>query len=1321
MTSTSNISRFRSGDMPKPEDGLAEWASKIKAMQQQVDADEEAEQRKLEQEIAASRLARQRRSRGTGYGSRHNSTDLAKNQDYIASLKDSTPSDIDDAKSISERQQGQVATLRKLMGSGTPIHEEPVHSPSSSKQPFPSSAHRAEPISLAAFMGGRATGPRLNKHAPQQDVHDLTQFEQRSKIDAPHPVFGSGGVAMPGMVHGGKSSQRSVAPSDTRTRRPSTPSAASHVNERERSISPQKTGSRDRTISTPSRPANTVKYQVERAQERERSVSPQKSAMRVRTVSTPSQSAASVKFKVEQAHEKERSVSPQKTGSRDRTISTSSRSTNNVKFQVEQMQERERSVSPQKTGSRDRTMSTPSGPSHVARARASLSSISPAPSSNTPIPEKSLSTPSHMPSSPPLCPYATGRLSTPSSPSARAASVTMPSLARPIQPTPRPSLGPQILASSSPSPAFLKAPAPKDPTPSISRLQGRGFVQNMVNASKHLGGSSSPPPLEAHRTGSGRKASVLDRWQPENIRAMSPSSSPQAPPMRKARTVGPTETTMGGFEPRELRPVPSLPSLRTPTSSPARVDPPRKGTPGLGTPGVGSATTMMIFQPSSTDDKSVSFPAVDELGVHRTGSREASALSSKPLVHPTKERAKKPRKAKSSEPRVSIEEPSSLTEVAPSANSSVTSASLWPIDKSGLDVPNVLPETKGRPVSPRERSTDGSRVTDRWTSVNVIGVKAAFRTPSAPEPVKRMVDRKALPGLAPTEVSIDAKPSLPSPCSPNEDLTYLGPALTTVSIPSLSPSSPDSPGPSRHSRIPISGNRPTVMDVAQAFNESTSVAESETPVSLLSAEIYERPSSSVHSRLSPQPISPAEKRRSSYERYSVIAMPPLKEEVTPTSSPAGTLSRGVVEQVVGSEGRFDARISNEDESRLNDIPNDIVQFHYTDEPLPHVDIGRLVAKSSPTCQDRSVSTISVDVLIISGCSATAITPDLNVFYDTEVLAIVHRSKSKSSGLASTTVWAWQGKASQLKEKEEQKLKELASRYGSNYIVIPQYAEPAELLRVLENQLAIRQGSRAHWTAENTTMHVVRQNGDGIIIDELDLSIRNLCSGFSYCVSVLGTIYVWHGCGSLARERQAAMRYAKTLGSNVVELSNSEGDDDDMFWMILGEDDYAQADYWKWRSSASHIDPRIWHVNATRGEDAVSRISSFTQQSPKTSVFVVDCVWELFVLVGQDARTQRHNIRLAISVAQSLAQLVADDRPYQPTVHVLILPSQIPLDLHLHFRDLDEARFNENNIPDHMNLLSVDEALEHLQTKSWQKVALSNTTMLPLGIDSSLVP
>lgn len=50
----------------KPEAGLAEWTSRIKELQRQVDADEEAETKRLEEEIAASRLARMRRSTGRG-------------------------------------------------------------------------------------------------------------------------------------------------------------------------------------------------------------------------------------------------------------------------------------------------------------------------------------------------------------------------------------------------------------------------------------------------------------------------------------------------------------------------------------------------------------------------------------------------------------------------------------------------------------------------------------------------------------------------------------------------------------------------------------------------------------------------------------------------------------------------------------------------------------------------------------------------------------------------------------------------------------------------------------------------------------------------------------------------------------------------------------------------------------------------------------------------------------------------------------------------------------------------------------------------------
>ncbi len=71
----SSAARRSTTSIPaKPDASLAEWTSKIKAMQKQVDEDEDAETRRLEAEIAASRQARMRRS--TNLGSRTNSIDL---------------------------------------------------------------------------------------------------------------------------------------------------------------------------------------------------------------------------------------------------------------------------------------------------------------------------------------------------------------------------------------------------------------------------------------------------------------------------------------------------------------------------------------------------------------------------------------------------------------------------------------------------------------------------------------------------------------------------------------------------------------------------------------------------------------------------------------------------------------------------------------------------------------------------------------------------------------------------------------------------------------------------------------------------------------------------------------------------------------------------------------------------------------------------------------------------------------------------------------------------------------------------------------------
>ena len=102
------------------------------------------------------------------------------------------------------------------------------------------------------------------------------------------------------------------------------------------------------------------------------------------------------------------------------------------------------------------------------------------------------------------------------------------------------------------------------------------------------------------------------------------------------------------------------------------------------------------------------------------------------------------------------------------------------------------------------------------------------------------------------------------------------------------------------------------------------------------------------------------------------------------------------------------------------------------------------------------------------------------------------------------------------------------------------------------------------------------------------------------MTFLDTCYVWHGKGSLPGERQAALEYALSfaIGSSpveLVELVEEESDDNEMFWMMLGDADYARADYWKWRPDFAKALPRIWRVDASsashvrNGPDSTRRV------------------------------------------------------------------------------------------------------------------------------------
>lgn len=460
---------------------------------------------------------------------------------YVGTMYTSKPTSASNTPQKAEPvASGARTPLRRLMETNN------VYNPDQRDIPRKTVAERAQTVSLAGFIGGSGAGPRLNKHAPQPDAHDPTQFIQPD-TSAPHPIFGRGGVAMPGLA-----SRKVADPSPTND-----------------SVERYRPSPSAKAVWPPVQTPYTEKPQDERL------VSPQKTGSRERTLSTP--------------------------GSRSNLIANFSQSSDN--------------------------WSATNMTFNVGRR-----SPTKAPAFATPGRDRTISTPSNNHSF--------------------AATISTPALARPIQPIPKATSISPLISATVPSPAFQKPTPSKDLTPSISRLQGRGFVQNMVKVSSQLDIPASPTLSAADRSrpasAAGRKSSVLDRWQP-HVQSPSPTKS-SAPPlgnaMRRSATQEPTSYSKNSPSPvpvanfgssHSLKSVASLPSLTksasAPPTQPLSEEPSAIAEPyqRSRTPGLGSATTMVLIKPSKSATDLTQLTQVDELGVKRDS--VTTTTSKKPLIH----------------------------------------------------------------------------------------------------------------------------------------------------------------------------------------------------------------------------------------------------------------------------------------------------------------------------------------------------------------------------------------------------------------------------------------------------------------------------------------------------------------------------------------------------------------------------------------------------------------------------------------------------------------------------------------------------------------
>lgn len=151
-----------------------------------------------------------------------------------------------------------------------------------------------------------------------------------------------------------------------------------------------------------------------------------------------------------------------------------------------------------------------------------------------------------------------------------------------------------------------------------------------------------------------------------------------------------------------------------------------------------------------------------------------------------------------------------------------------------------------------------------------------------------------------------------------DELSVSGPGRRVhfpLDIPASPPKAEKPHSPIRHTRIPSTGNRATVMEVAQALQARDVQHVVQVPEALPDPVV---PSTAVGSdvgavkpdvksmiagwglpqaqpqapeEVAPPAPPPMERRKSSQEKYSAFSLPTLIEEKTPVQSPAGTLSR----------------------------------------------------------------------------------------------------------------------------------------------------------------------------------------------------------------------------------------------------------------------------------------------------------------------------------------------------------------------------------------------------------------------------------------------
>ncbi|KAJ5816118.1 Small GTPase superfamily ARF/SAR type [Penicillium robsamsonii] len=304
-----------------------------------------------------------------------------------------------------------------------------------------------------------------------------------------------------------------------------------------------------------------------------------------------------------------------------------------------------------------------------------------------------------------------------------------------------------------------------------------------------------------------------------------------------------------------------------------------------------------------------------------------------------------------------------------------------------------------------------------------------------------------------------------------------------------------------------------------------------------------------------------------------------------------------------------------------------------------------------------------------------------ILYQGSMYLCVHIFETGRSSTSEVYLWRGDDVPESSVEDEQPFARKVARENSSKLQVIRQGNEPKRFIQALGGIMITRRGSSSRHNSSALYMLCGRKHLGEMTFDEVDYSLRNLCSGFPYVVSApFGKLYLWKGKGSGPEETGAARLIGMDLGLTGEFEEVTEGEEpEDFFDIFAGPREAAPQmcqDHWQLKPKYNHFRTRLLRVDhepnqptrfwnlrrpgsgspVVKANDCIQEIEPFCYRDiTDKDVYVLDTFFEIYVIIGDQASQKSAEFASAVVFAHEYGILATSlqDRPFIPKSYVAL--------------------------------------------------------------------